>query len=301
MKRIKKLCRIIPFIGLGLCLSMGSCNTPEEADTLSSRPVALGIGSIGMPEQPASRAAVTTGSIGIYVAGNTWYSQLENREGTCNASTGKWTPASSVWLNDKDATLVLVWPRQGASSFALTAKEWAAGEDIFAGERTDVNNRNGDNLVFNNLKPVYARLQITLSKKNTYSGLGDWTKLVLSGANLYQRGTYRPLQGDITSQSGTGYTQNFSPARKIDGGKIDLRLLPVASLTADLGVTITVDGKDMSVTVPKEKFNGTKMERGVQYTLAITVSTVGLSVQSLDYTQWENVSTETSSGTSQTN
>lgn len=302
MKRTKKRCRIIPLIGLGLCLTMGSCNTPEEADTLSSRPVALGIGSIGMPEQPASRAAVTTGSIGIYVAGNTWYSQLENREGTYNASTGKWTPASSVWLNDKDAKLVVVWPRQGGtSSFALTAKEWAAGEDIFAGERTDVNNRNGDNLVFNNLKPVYARLQITLSKKNTYSGPGDWTKLVLSGANLNQSGNYTPLQDNVTGQLGTGYTQTFSPARNIDGGKIDLRLLPVAPLTADLTVVMTVDGKDMSVTVPKEKFNSTKMERGVQYTLAITVSTVGLSVTSLEYTEWENNPTETPSDTSQTN
>lgn len=307
MKRIEQHCRIIPLIGLGLCLTMGSCNTPEEADTMSSRPVALGIGSIGMPEQPEqseqpkSRAAVTTGSIGIYVAANTWYSKLENREGTYNAGTGKWSPTSAVWLNDKDATLVLVWPRQTSASFALTAKEWTASEDIFAGARSDVNNRNGDNLAFSNLKPVYARLQITVSKKNTYSGPGNWTKLVLSGANLYQSGTYNPLPDNVTGQSGSGYTQNFAPAKSIDGERIDLRLLPVVSLTQDLAVVMTVDGKDMSVTVPKERFNGTKMERGVYYTLAITVSTVGLSVQSLDYTEWANNSTETSAGTSQTN
>lgn len=301
MKRIEKLYRTIPLIGLGLCLAMGSCNTPEEADTLSSRPVALGIGSIGIPEQPESRAAVTTGSIGIYVAGNTWYSQLENREGTYNADTGRWSPTSPVWLNDKDATLVLVWPRQEEASFALTAKEWVESEDIFAGGRSDVNNRNGDSLAFSNLKPVYARLQITLSKKNTYPYSGEWTGLALSGADLYRQGTYSPLQDDVTSQSGEGYTQTFSPARDIDGGGIDLRLLPVASLTADLRVMVTVDEKEMSVTVPKDKFNGTKMERGVCYTLAITVSMVGLSVDSLEYTQWENTSTETSSGTSQTN
>lgn len=301
MKRIEQLCRIMPLIGIGLCLTMGSCNTPEEADTMSSRPVALGIGSIGMPEQPESRATVTKGSIGIYVAANTWYSKLENQEGTYNTGTGKWSPTSAVWLNDKDATLVLVWPRQASASFALTAKEWTASEDIFAGARSDVNNRNGDNLTFSNLKPVYARLQITVNKKNTYSGPGNWTKLVLSGADLYQSGTYNPLPDNVTGQSGAGYTQNFSTAKGIDGEKIDLRLLPVASLTQDLKVVMTVDGKDMSVTVPKERFNNTKMERGVYYTLTITVSTVGLSITSLDYTEWANNSTETSAGTSQTN
>lgn len=299
MKRINKLCRLFPLAGL--CLTMASCTAPEEAGMPSSRSVALEIGSIGIPEQPASRAAVTTGSIGIYVAGNSYYSQLENRQGTYNGSTGKWTPASSIWLNDKDATLVVVWPRQGASSFPLTAKEWTASEDIFAGTRSDVNNRNGDNLTFNNLKPVYTRLKITLSKKNTYTGPGEWTKLVLSGANLYQQGTYNPLPDNVTAQSGAGYTQNFSPPKNIDGGTIDLRLLPVAALTQDLKVAMTVDGKEMSVTVPRDKFNGTKMERGVSYTLAIMVSTVGISVQSLEYTQWETVSGETSGNTSQTN
>lgn len=299
MKRIKKLCRLFPLAGL--CLTMASCTAPEEAGMPSSRPVALGIGSIGIPEQPASRAVVTTGSIGIYVAGNSYYSQLLNQTGTYNGSTGKWTPASSIWLNDKDATLVVVWPRQGSSSFSLTAKEWVASGDIFAGTRTDVNNRNGDNLTFNNLKPVYTRLKITLSKKNTYTGPGEWTKLVLSGANLYQQGTYNPLPDNVTAQSGTGYTQNFSSPKNIDGGTIDLRLLPVAALTQDLKVAMTVDGKEMSVTVPKDKFNGTKMERGVSYTLAIMVSTVGISVQSLEYTQWETVSGETSGNASQTN
>lgn len=166
--------------------------------------------------------------------------------------------------------------------------------------RTDVNNQNGDNLIFNNLKPVCTRLNITLSKKSTYTGPGEWTKLVLSGANLYQRGTYNPLPDNVTAQSGAGYTQTFASPKSIDGGTIDLRLLPVASLTQDLTVAMTVDGKEMSVTVPKEKFNGTKMERGVSYTLAIMVSTVGISVQSLEYTQWENVSTETPGNASQT-
>lgn len=299
MKRFKKLCHLLPLVGF--YLSIASCTAPEETGIPSSRPVALGIGSIGIPEQPSSRAAVTSGSIGIYVASSSYYSQLENREGTYNSGTGKWTPASSVWLNDKDATLVVVWPRQASSSFSLTAKEWTASEDIFAGTRSDVNNRNGDNLSFNNLKPVYTRLKITLSKKSTYTGPGEWTKLVLSGANLYQRGTYNPLPDNVTAQSGAGYTLTFASPKSIDGGTIDLRLLPVASLTQDLTVAMTVDGKEMSVTVPKEKFNGTKMERGVSYTLAIMVSTVGISVQSLEYTQWENVSTETPGNASQTN
>lgn len=299
MKRFKKLCHLLPLVGF--YLSIASCTAPEETGIPSSKPVALGIGSIGIPEQPSSRAAVTSGSIGIYVASSSYYSQLENREGTYNGGTGKWTPASSVWLNDKDATLVVVWPRQASSSFSLTAKEWTASDDIFAGTRSDVNNRNGDNLSFNNLKPVYTRLKITLSKKSTYTGLGEWTKLVLSGADLYQQGTYNPLSDKVTAQSGAGYTQSFSPARNIDGGTIDLRLLAVAALTQDLTVAITVDGKEMSVTVPKDKFSGTKMERGVNYTLAIMVSTVGISVQSMEYTQWENTSTVTSADASQTN
>lgn len=299
MKRFKTICRLFPLVGF--YLTIASCTAPEETGIPSSRPVALGIGSIGIPEQPSSRAAVISGNIGIYVASNSYYSQIDNRQGTYNGGTGKWTPASSIWLNDKDATLVVVWPRQGTSTFSLTAKEWTSGEDIFAGTRSDVNNRNGDNLSFNNLKPVYTRLKITLSKKSTYTGLGEWTKLVLSGANLYQQGTYNPLPDNVTAQSGAGYTQNISPSRNIDGGSIDLRLLPVASLTQDLTVAMTVDGKEMSVTVPKEKFDGTKMERGVSYTLAIMVSTVGMSVQSLEYTQWETVAGETTGNASQTN
>ena len=299
MKRFKKLCHLLPLVGF--YLSIASCTAPEETGIPSSRPVALGIGSVGIPEQPSSRAAVTSGSIGIYVVASSYYSLIENREGTYNAGTGKWTPASSIWLNDKDATMVVVWPRQATSSFSLTAKEWTAGEDIFAGGRTDVNNQNGDNLIFNNLKPVCTRLKITLSKKSTYTGPGEWTKLVLSGANLYQRGTYNPLPDNVTAQSGAGYTQAFASPKSIDGGTIDLRLLPVASLTQDLTVAMTVDGKEMSVTVPKEKFNGTKMERGVSYTLAIMVSTVGISVQSLEYTQWETATGETSGNASQTN
>lgn len=295
MKRMNRFCRMIPFVGV--CLAMASCNDMEGASGLGSQPVALGISAVDVPDRPATRAGVTTGTIGIYMTKSDYYPSITNRTG--NYASG-WTPSSTIWLNNKDAELAVVWPQQsGTATFSLSAAEWNSSDDIYSGKRPDVNNRNGDKLEMKNLTPVYTRLKLTVSKVDTYNGPGEWTKLALSGGNLYQKGEYNPLTETVTGQSGKGYTETFS--KSIDSGEIDLRLLPVGALTEDLKVTLTVDGKDMEVTVPKKSFNETKMQRGICYELAVKVSTVGVTVGALAYTEWSAIPGEISSGTEQTN
>lgn len=296
-KRMNRFSRVIPLVGL--CLTMASCNDTEGTIGLSSEPVALGIGTIDVPDQPSTRAGVTTGKIGIYVTKSDFYPSITNREGAYSSSS-KWTPGSPIWLNNKDAEVAVVWPKQsGNATFGLQAKEWDSLEDIFSGKRTDVNNQNGATLTFDNLKPVYTRLKLTVNKVDTYKGPGKWSKISLSGANIYQQGNYNPLTEKVDAQSGVGYTQTFSSEKSIDGGVIDLRLLPVDALTDDMTLVLTVDGKDMSVKVPKDKFNGTKMERGTYYELAVKVSTIGVIIQSLKFNEWENIDGTIESGTSQ--
>jgi hypothetical protein len=145
-----------------------------------------------------------------------------------------------------------------------------------------------------------AKLQFVIKKASTYDGTGKLTSVELSktGAFLAGNAGVLPLDGTqitglsavdkITFSDDTGLTAN------VDGVSVNGLVAPVslpASVTAgsasddnSIKLTLTVDGKLMSVYLPTATVS--KWDAGKVYTYTVTVNGNLLSVNSVSIVNW---------------
>ena len=250
----------------------------------------LAISQVDLPDKPVTRAAVNQSKhIGFYLSNENGYTSFNNKEG--QYSSGKWIPVSgTVNLGQNTAKLAVYYPYvvTAEATIPLSAAVYDGDESIFlCAKRFDATNQsvyktNSISLV---LEHVYARLKITLARGNNYSAKPSWTGLKVQNTTMRSNGTYNPLLDTYPSTSGNNYYEVTAMTDKVlgDNPTTDLRLIPCTLDGGTLDITITVGGKEMSVSpaIPDGA-----LQRGKQYNLTITVDPTSLTMSSISTLDW---------------
>ena len=309
-KGMAQLCQRRGTILLLIPLLLASCSQDETLP--GGSPVAGSMPSLALSTlqatdidggKAATRAATTTDyptgkSIGFFVKENTTdgYVACNNRKGDYNTTRKLWLPTpDSIWLNNHDADIAIYAPYDAAQTTAATLNLAAClrptdgSKDIWC-KRFTANNTSKNLAV--TLEHVYTRLALTVTRDANYKADAVLaTTFALEGNEVYQSGTYRPFDATTPYIYGTdtGLTPTV-PATTLNASTAsavyDLLLLP-ATLTGDLTLTLTVDGKKMRVTVAKEKFASTKLEAGKQYNVNLALKPGKLEVTSVSVEKWD--------------
>ena len=307
-------------IGMALfCFALSSCTQDDSfpGGNDEGRTALLGISTLQANDidvsNPATRAVATpdyptTGSVGFFVKADAanGYKAVSNRKGTYSTARNLWlpqaaTPADSIWLNSHDADVAIYAPYSAthvtASTLNLTAALRPAdgSKDIWC-KRFAANNKSKSLAV--TLEHLYTRLTVVVSRDGNYKSDANLTALALKGNEIYESATYKPFEtAPYTNSSSTGLTPAVTPQTlnaSTASATYDLLLIP-ATLTGDITLTLTVDGKKMQVKVAKEKFTGNKLEAGKQYNVNLKLKPGKLEITSVSVVKWD-VLTEVSGG-----
>lgn len=304
---------------LYILLLLSSCTQDEvlyDGDADSSLPV-LGLSAVQATDMDVSKAVTravatpdypTSGYIGFFVKEDVanGYKAVDNRKGEYNATRKLWlpravTPADSIWLNNHDADIAVYAPYNAAHTTTATLNLVAClrpadgSKDIWC--KHFVANNQSKNLAVT-LEHLYTRLTVVVSRDADYKSDANLTAFVLKGNEIYPSATYKPFE---TVPYTNSPTTEFTPAvtaQALDASTAsttyDLLLIP-ATLTDDITLTLTVDGKKMQVKIAKERFAAGKLEAGKQYNANLKLKPGKLEITSVSVVKWD-VLTEVSGG-----
>lgn len=266
-------------------------NTVQATDIDVSKVVTR---AVATPDYP------TSGHIGFFVkeAVSDGYKAVDNRKGEYSTTRKLWlpqaaTPADSIWLNNHDADIAVYAPYDATHTTAATLNLAASlrpadgSKDIWC--KRFVANNQSKNLAVT-LEHLYTRLTVVVSRDANYKSDANLTAFALKGNEIYQSATYKPFETvPYTNGSTTGVTPAVT-AQTLNASTAsatyDLLLIP-ATLTGDITLTLTVDGKKMQVKAAKEKFTGNKLEAGKQYNVNLKLKPGKLEITSVSVVKWD--------------
>lgn len=312
MKSNKKNIRAA-FSLLSLCASCDRNDVETEPKNEAPETAYLEIDNIGVEGNVLSRATAvpTTGEIGFYRATTNSYTAVNNNKGVWKMSTvtskNAWIPEPIIKVGTADATMAVYYPyvSTNTTTLALPAGELGSTvsgkkvQEIWSKRFTYNSMSSYNQSVSQELKHVYAKLQVQLSRGTGFIGSPDWTKIQLAGTGMCTTGNFNPLNNDepnLSDYSRTSGTLTVTLASAINfsgstSTAANLLLIP-NTLNGNLTVTITLGGKEMSVPVNTSAtagFNG-QLLPGKQYNLTITVNATDLEIASLTAADWTTVS-----------
>ena len=250
----------------------------------------------------ATRAATTTDyptskSIGFFVKENTadGYAACNNRKGDYHTTRRLWLPTpDSIWLNNHDADISIYAPYDAAQTTAATLNLAAClrpadgSKDIWCKHITANNKSTGLAPV---LEHVYTRFTITMSLDANYKGTAPVDSVALTNDSLYAAAAYRPFETRPYTYTGdAGIEFKFPAVVSLTTAKptatLDLLLVP-ATLTADVKLSLTVNGITFGATLAKASFAG-KLEAGKQYNANIKLKPAALQVTTVTIADWND-------------
>lgn len=312
-KNIRAAFRVCAFSLLSLCASCDRNETETAPKTEAPETAYLEIDNIGVEGNVLSRATAvpTTGEIGFYRATTNSYTAVNNNKGVWKMSTvtskNAWIPEPIIKVGTADATMAVYYPYVSTNTTTLVLPAGELGSTVSGkkvqetwSKRFTYNSMSSYNQsVSQELKHVYAKLQVQLSRGTGFIGSPDWTKIQLAGTGMCTTGNFNPLNNDepnLSDYSRTSGTLTVTLASAINfsgstSTAANLLLIP-NTLNGNLTVTITLGGKEMSVPVNTANaagFNG-QLLPGKQYNLTITVNATDLEIASLTAADWTTVS-----------
>lgn len=292
-------------IALLAILLFASC-TPDEVSEGSKddRPASLALTTLKATDidikETATRAATTTDyptadSIGFFVKADAskGYVTCNNRKGKYSATRKQWLPVDTIWLNKQDADIAIYAPYDASHTAPATLNLTAAlrpadgSKDIWCKHITA--NNTSKNLAVT-LEHLYSRFYLTVKRDANYKADASLTTFALKGDDVYKSATYKPFETTPYTRSTTtgltpavtAQTLNASTA----SATYDLLLIP-ATLTNDLNLTLTIDGKKMEVKIDKTRFTGSKLEAGKQYNVNLALKPGKLEITSVFAVKWD--------------
>lgn len=314
-----------------LLVALAACDRDGQLPGESNLPgekAALEVSQLGLDNTVENRAPSVSGiptsaKVGFYLKGDQGYTQVYNREGGYDTGKSAWVPNTDIFLGSNTATLAIYYPYSNAQStasgkLALTSvlREKSASDhssrtdkDIWSDCFTaNLLSCSGTNTITRNLTHVYTRMLITLIKDATFIGNGEWTKVELAGAGVYQTASFDPLEATkLNAYSGyatAGFSCTFDAKTVSTSASptTDLLLVPTTNMSSDMVLTVTVSGKAMKVTIPKTKFTDVgsgnyRMLPEKQYNLTIILRPTDLEVAILNTTDWDPVTVSGDHGT----
>lgn len=258
----------------------------------------------GVTRAATAEALPTSAVIGFYLkaAAGSGVDDLVNKQSKYDATNNWWMPVGdTIWLSKATHQAAVYYPYKATYATKLLPLTRSLRTDDTAdlwSTRFKANGKTENTGL--TLTQIYSRLTLTFVKHADadYTGPAKLTALTLSGPQLYASGTFDVLDsvyaytGSPTPFTRTGDSQTVTGTDPTATGAVryDLLMLPHATLTGDITVTATVDGKPMKITLPKEKLSG-KLAPGKQYKATIRLKPKALMVSSISITDWETAAT----------
>lgn len=331
MKMEKQRMRMAATLSMLVCLLLpAGCSSdalPEGMDTeavnnelvpVSIMDALLDAESITAPASRASSLnslAVNGKKLKMFLidanTSGTKYTNRYQEAYTYSSSAGAWQAVKPFYVDSRNAKICACYDPNNAVTFNTNSTKTATKLSVVDNDDTKlwyyystngtVNNSNAQ-LNFT-LQCAYSRLTLSLSKTSDYPNACKVSKIVIKPTS----GTFATVAyvniadgsldvtntspHEINTTSMSMYTTGLTTTADTS---ID-RLFPAQKLPTNAGLTftLTVDGKDYSVTVPSTKFN--EFKRGVRHTANLVMSGAGIAISSVTTTDWPaatNVSTD---------
>ena len=279
---------------LGMLLASLAAGCSSEAELLplpaDNNPVPLQItgSGVSLEAQTATRAPLTSGSIGIFRTNANGYSPLYNLQYTYSSGWKPATAAATIYLDGRNATLCAYTPL-GSVSFTsssttctLSAQKYDSTKDMCyatTGGSAVCNKTPGATFA---MKRAYSRLQLSIkrdAKNYVGNGLVSTVNLKNGTANFFASRTLDISSGTLggtASSAGWLYALNATIAAGATSTAYNV-LLPPQTVASGLTIVLTLDGVPRSVTIPAAKFTSGNLEAGKVYKINLEI--IGVEVK----------------------
>lgn len=265
--------------------------------------VPLGIEGVAVnAEVTVTRATtnVTTGSIGIFLSGSATaagtqngYAEITNRQ--YNYATPTWTPnggaGNTIYLGGTDAYVCAYHPwtngLNNRLAIPLTSQVYAAAKDISYAKNRTLNGASTACTTTFAMTRAYARIGFKFQRSN-YPGTGTISKLVIKNllptANLnLTTGAYSTAAGTNAATLTVSKSVTLPASGTVNWADESYLLVPCTPYNTGMTIVLTVDGKEMTTTVPTATY---KPVAGEYKTLTLTIKGTGLNVGTVSTTDW---------------
>lgn len=278
--------------GLLLC---ASCSEEVSVGESFGESVPLGVSSLRLDGELATRAGgtlVTTdgATIGVFLTNAGGYTPMYNK--TYTYSGGNWSSTDPIYVDKRTGKTVAVYDPKGlvnfnANSTVATNNLQAQAYDekkLWYYDNTTGANVNSTNAVLAfSMKPAYSRLSFSISRHANYPLACKVSQIVIkpSSGNFYTNARVNIADGSLTGTAVANYTINTSAMSMntagIAAGATDTSVdyLFPAQTCNGLTITLTTDGKDLSVTIPGSSFS--TFSPGIRYTAQMELTSAGVS------------------------
>lgn len=332
MKPITTLLSITRLLSVGSCLLLGSCSQGEDALTSGASGNALLPISVeaSLADVVTTRTAGYTpvpsgGAIGVFRTAPVTADSPAQRDVKYTYNGTKWNPeseANQIVVGAENATLCAYYP-QGKVSFttnttqtALTVKDYSVDNDLcYADKPVQAAVNNANRAVSFLMEHAYSRLQIHITRSSTadYPNACKITSIQMepatAGSEFY---TARTINVGLPATNGSQLTGSKAASwtlstaalamgtAGISKGATDTsidKLFPPQAFSTNIGtkLTLTIDGKSQTVTVPYAKLTGLKA--GEISRIMLEIQGTELVVESVQIKQWSNVPSGTHDST----
>lgn len=257
---------------------------------------------------PSTRAALGSGSIGVFLTG-TGYTAKNNMK--YNYATPAWSPqdvANTIYLGSANASVCAYYPYAASSmilnGFTLTSQVYAAGKELsFATNQTVNGAKTGSpnrNVAFA-LTRAYSRVNVIVKRHATnYPGTCQVTALklknILASTTLnISDGTQAATTSVVANEvSAASFSTTLAAANTLQKDFLAVPCTFTSTTVNSVGncgltIQLTVDGRTMTTGIPTTKLS--KMEKGKQYTVTITINGTKLGITGVEEAPgWVNTS-----------
>lgn len=288
---------------------LGSCSqdatlTPDNPASGGTTPLQVDdiILEASVPTRAATTLATNNATIGIFCSKETGYDAVQaNIPYTYSTATSKWAPkvaAAPVWLLAYNANVCAYYPYNAASTSntaipLATAVYTTAGDICFAPNRA-MNGTPAKSKTTFAMQRAMAMMVFTL-KKGNYPGTCKVSNIMLSNTNLPETGTINITASTNTAATVKKAALNYTPLSTGDmtvtaaGQAAQNVLLVPFTLSGNLTVALTVDGKTMKIELPAGTFTNSKIEAGKRYLLTLKLNGTALDVTNVTIENWTDV------------
>lgn len=275
-------------------LLLAGCTADETTDANAGRSpmeltTPLTIESASLDAELTTRAgsAITSGSIGVFLSGADYVAVNNSRY---SYSAGSWSPAETgINLGAKDAQVCAYYPwvstYSNSAAIPLTSQVYDATKDLsYAVNQTKNGTSSGTSAIAFDMVKAYARLKIQF-KRADYPGTCVVSKVTLK--NLLPNATLNITNGAYSASSGTSGSELDRTADvTVATGSTptawaDYLLVPCKPAGSGMVVSLLVDGKPMTTTIP---WSGGYSPAAGAY-VAITLTIKGTSLGNISVTR----------------
>lgn len=199
-------------------------------------------------------------------------------------NTQSWSLASKVLLSGTSGTLYAYYPYSSSvtdmADVPVSASSSNQTDYMYATPVTGLHDGNSKASV--TMKHALAAVRISLVK-GSYTGAGQVTAVSVKGDGMATNASLNAKTGGLSSCTGMGANVKVDKSMTLSSTaqQADILFVPVSTVTASPVFTVTIDGKDYSVSGAATKF-----EQNNLYTYTLTVNSKDMDLSDVKINGW---------------